>query len=95
MKQHFNIDYPSAAYLLQNVLKPALGDYEQHNENVLATHPQYQNAATQCGVTQILRMATFDLDTPLEVFDITLADTVRISQSRVNIQRVVRSLLDV
>jgi hypothetical protein len=45
---------------------------------VLDTHPQYQNAATQCGVTQILHVATFDLDTSLEVFDITLADTVRI-----------------
>ncbi|MDR0547745.1 MAG: hypothetical protein LBG77_09260 [Dysgonamonadaceae bacterium] len=93
MKQHFNTDYPYADYLLKNVLKPALGEYKLHCENVLANNPQYKNAAQQSGINKIVRVAEFQVGiTPVSVFDITLSDNARISQARVNIQRVVRSL---
>jgi hypothetical protein len=95
MKELFNRTYPGMDYVMNKILIPVLGNNpEKHAEDILRSYPKKVAIAEAANIVAIKRVVTFDLDVPLEVFDITLSDNARLAYSRVNIQRVVRSLMD-
>lgn len=96
MKTIFSNYYPGIQTVLTDILVPIFGKYTAHNEDVLSSFPEKQNIAQSANITQIKHVANFMLDDkPLDIFDITLSSNARLQYSRVNIQRVVRSLMDV
>ena len=96
MREFFNNPYPGIQTVLENMLAPILGEYTEHNQDILDTYPEKKHIANSANITQIKRVANFSLeDRPLEIFDITLSANARLQYSRVNIQRVVRSIMDV
>ncbi len=95
LKNIFNQPYPGEQCVLEELLEPLIGEYTAHNEDILKSNPAMQKLAEQANILQIKRIADFELDDiPLNVFDITLSDNVRLKYSRVNIQKVVRSVMD-
>ncbi len=96
MRKIFSNSYPGVQTVLDDILVPIFGEHTTHNEDVLGTFPEKRNIAQSANITQIKRVANFILDDkPLDIFDITLSSNARLQYSRVNIQRVVRSLMDV
>lgn len=87
--------YPGTGEVLDKILKPALGDYETHQQDILSSYPDMINVVQSAHISSIRQVASFDLDKQLDVFDITLSRNARIHYSRVNIQRAVRSIMDV
>ncbi|MDR3246120.1 MAG: Eco57I restriction-modification methylase domain-containing protein [Prevotellaceae bacterium] len=96
MKEIFSHKYPDKEDIINKILRPVLGNenYEPRNENILHSYPDKKTVAESANVKAIELIAIFNLDVPLYVFDITVADNARLAYSRVNIQRVVRSLMD-
>ncbi|KAA6303474.1 MAG: hypothetical protein EZS26_000025 [Candidatus Ordinivivax streblomastigis] len=95
MKELFNRTYPGVDAVLNEILVPVLGDnYETYAEDILRSHPGKAIIATSANIKAIKRIAEFDLDVPLQIFDITMTSNAQLAYSRVNIQRVVRSLMD-
>lgn len=96
MKDIFSHAYPGKEVVLDKLLTPLIGEYTSHNEDILKSNPAMVKLAEQANIKQIIRIADFQLDDiPLNVFDITLSDKARLKYSRVNIQQVVRSVMDV
>ena len=80
---------------MDSLLKPLLGDYKPSNEDILH-NSERKKLAENANVKAITRIAEFELeDTTLQVFDITLSSHSKIKYSKVNIQKVVRSIMDV
>ena len=91
----FNSDYDKRL-LTDGVLKDTFGDlfteYE-FAENFLR-NANDQDHAQKAGITSVEKIGHVSgFDTPLSVFEITLAPSVRIKYSRVNIQKFLRSVL--
>ncbi|HQB75187.1 MAG TPA: N-6 DNA methylase [Bacteroidales bacterium] len=96
MRNIFSNSYPGVQVVLDDVLAPIFGEYISHNQDILASYPEKQNLAQAANIKQIKYVASFDLGVkPLAIFDIVLSSNARLSHSRVNIQRVVRSVMDV
>ena len=91
----FNSDYDKRL-LTDGVLKDTFGDlfteYE-FAENFLRNADD-QDHAQKAGITSVEKIGHVSgFDTPLSVFEITLAPSVRIKYSRVNIQKFLRRVL--
>ena len=95
LKDIFTKSYQGKSFVLDSLLKPLLGDYKPSNEDILH-NSERKKLAEKANVKAITRIAEFELeDTTLQVFDITLSSHSKIKYSKVNIQNVVRSIMDV
>ena len=95
LKDIFTKPYQGKSFILDSLLKPLLGDYKPSNEDILH-NSERKKLAENANVKAITRIAEFELeDTTLQVFDITLYSHSKIKYSKVNIQKVVRSIMDV
>ena len=95
LKDIFTKPYQGKSFVLDSLLKPLLGDYKPSNEDILH-NSERKKLAENANVKTITRIAEFELeDTTLQVFDITLSSHSKIKYSKVNIQKVVRSIMDV
>ena len=95
LKDIFTKSYQGKSFILDSLLKPLLGDYKPSNEDILL-NSERKKLAENANVKAITRIAEFELeDTTLQVFDITLYSHSKIKYSKVNIQKVVRSIMDV
>ena len=95
LKDIFTKPYQGKSFILDSLLKPLLGDYKPSNEDILH-NSERKKLAENANVKAITRIAEFELeDTTLQVFDITLSSHSKIKYSKVNIQKVVRSIMDV
>ena len=95
LKDIFTKPYQGKTLVLDSLLKPLLGDYKPSNEDILH-NSERKKLAENANVKAITRIAEFELeDTTLQVFDITLSSHSKIKYSKVNIQKVVRSIMDV
>ena len=95
LKDIFTKPYQGKSFVLDSLLKPLLGDYKPSNEDILH-NSERKKLAENANVKAITRIAEFELeDTTLQVFDITLSSHSKIKYSKVNIQKVVRSIMDV
>ena len=95
LKDIFTKPYQGKTLVLDSLLKPLLGDYKPSNEDILH-NSERRKLAENANVKAITRIAEFELeDTTLQVFDITLSSHSKIKYSKVNIQKVVRSIMDV
>ena len=95
LKDIFTKPYQGKSFVLDSLLKPLLGDYKPSNEDILH-NSERKKLAENANVKAITRIAEFELeDTTLQVFDITLSSHSKIKYSKVNIQNVVRSIMDV
>ncbi|UTC78840.1 class I SAM-dependent DNA methyltransferase [Treponema sp. OMZ 799] len=89
----FNQNYPGSAFIMQNLLVKVFGKaYDESNEDLLESNPEYLTAAKDTGIESINKIAKFDIDRPLFIFDITVSDKINLYKSRVKIQNVVRRL---
>ena len=92
----FEEDYQGVNTFIESIIKPVFGNlFDSADEDVLKFNPNYKPAAERAGIMSIKRFGDCDeMDVPLQFFDITLSETVRISYSRVNIQALVRQLME-
>ncbi len=96
MENIFKTSYPGIKTILDKLLEPIFGHYKLSVQDILTDYLEKQNLAQSANITQIQRVAEFEIGVKsLYIYDITLSKNARLKYSRVNIQRVVRSLMDV
>ncbi|MCM1140306.1 MAG: Eco57I restriction-modification methylase domain-containing protein [Muribaculum sp.] len=97
LEQIFSNDYPGTDVFLSEVIKPIFGDEIEPVNIDLAELPQYAERARKAGLKHIkyigdLTEQNYNADN-IVLLDVTVDDSVNIERSRVNIQQLVRSIV--
>ena len=98
LKHFLQQPFPGKAAFFAHILLPLFGEenvIDTYDEPLLDHHPALRPMAEATGIRAITRIAHIDLGLqPLDIFDITVADRVRMAQNRVGVQQLVRRIMD-
>ena len=98
LKHFLQQPFPGKEAFFAHILSPLFGEenvQDTFDEPLLDDHPAFRPMAEATGIRSITRIAHIDLGVqPLDIFDITVADRVRMAQNRVSVQQLVRRLMD-
>lgn len=90
IQEYFNADFKGIDSLLNEVLVPIFGDYEEGWTEITSDLPSKEKAA-QANIKRIKHAATlWAAGRTIRVFDVTLFDNCHIHTSRKNIQTLIR-----
>lgn len=97
LKQIFSSDYPGTDVFVNSVIKPIFGDEISFENGDLADKPEYADRARKAGITHInyvgnLTEKNYNADN-IVILDVTVDDSKNIERSRVNIQQLIRSIV--
>lgn len=94
-RSFFEQNYQGTVSFIEKIIKPVFGDlFISSNEDILQSNPNCILAAERANIISINRFGSFELEVPMQFFDITLNSHVNLSQSRVNIQALLRQLME-
>ncbi|MDD3320075.1 MAG: Eco57I restriction-modification methylase domain-containing protein [Paludibacter sp.] len=95
-KTFFEHDYQGINAFVEKIIIPVFGNnFATNDEDILHSNPNYKAAADRANIVSIKRFGTcHNLDVPMDFFDITLSESVRLAYSRVSIQALVRQLME-
>ena len=90
--------FPGGAAFLKTILFPIFGGterFEDAGEYEMMEEPDVREQAEKAGITSIINYGRFRIDFgAVRVFEIAVKDRVHLAKSRVNVQAVIRRLLE-
>ena len=94
----FNNDYPGTDRFIEDVIEPIFGNEIEYIGDDLADREKYAEKAKNAGIKHIkyigdLTEKNYNADN-IALLDVTLDDSKNIERSRVNIQQLIRSIMD-
>ena len=93
-KTLFEQNYQGTEAFVTKIITPIFGNlFETADEDILKSNPNLKPAAERANILFIHRFGSCGLDVPMEFFDITLRNSVQLSQSRVYIQQLLRQIM--
>ena len=97
--QHiFNSDYPGTDTFINKVLVPMFGDDLERKTTDFAEDETYHERAAKAGLKKIVYAADIHDEeyraNNIAFFDVTVDNNVNVERARVNIQQVIRSIVD-
>lgn len=98
LEQIFNNDYPGTDRFIADVIEPIFGNEIEYIGDDLAEREKYAEKAKNAGIKHIkyigdLTEKNYNADN-IALLDVTLDDSKNIERSRVNIQQLIRSIMD-
>lgn len=98
LEQIFNNDYPGTDRFIADVIEPIFGNEIEYINDDLAEREEYTEKAKKAGIKHIkyigdLTEKNYNADN-IALLDVTLDDSKNIERSRVNIQQLIRSIMD-
>lgn len=98
LEKIFNNDYPGTDRFIADVIEPIFGNEIEYIVDDLAEREKYAEKAKKAGIKHIkyigdLTEKNYNADN-IALLDVTLDDTKNIERSRVNIQQLIRSIMD-
>ena len=98
LKEYLNSRYQGWESFLNNVIFPIFGeeDFEDGFETeLLESQPERRQLAEATGIRSIKQVGKMYVGVePLQIFDVTVSDRVMMERNRVNIQRLIRAVMD-
>lgn len=98
LKEYLSSRYQGWSSFLNNVIFPIFGedDFENGYETeLLESQPERRQLAETTGIRSIKQVGMMYVGVvPLQIFDVTVSDRVMMERNRVNIQRLIRSVMD-
>ena len=98
LKEYLGSRYQGWNSFLNNVIFPIFGedDFEDGYEaELLNSQPERRQLAIATGIRSIKQVGKMYVGVePLQIFDVTVSDRVMMERNRVNIQRLIRSVMD-
>ncbi len=98
LKEYLNSRYQGWSSFLNNVIFPIFGeeDFEDGFETeLLESLPERRQLAEATGIRSIKQVGMMYVGVePLQIFDVTVSDRVMMEHNRVNIQRLIRAVMD-
>ncbi|MDE5857039.1 MAG: Eco57I restriction-modification methylase domain-containing protein [Muribaculaceae bacterium] len=98
LEKLFNNDYPGTDRFIADVIVPIFGNEIEYINDDLAEREKYAEKAKNAGIKHIkyvgdLTEKNYNADN-IALLDVTLDDSKNIERSRVNIQQLIRSIMD-
>lgn len=98
LEKIFNDDYPGTERFIADVIEPIFGNEIENINDDLAEREVYAEKAKKAGIKHIkyigdLTEKNYNADN-IALLDVTLDDSKNIERSRVNIQQLIRSIMD-
>ena len=98
LKEYLSSRYQGWNSFLNNVIFPIFGedDFEDGFETeLLESQPERRQLAEATGIRSIKQIGKMYVGVePLQIFDVTVSDRVMMERNRVNIQRLIRAVMD-
>ena len=98
LKEYLSSKYQGWSSFLSNVIFPIFGedDFEDGYEaELLESQPEHKQLAEATGIRSIKQVGMMYVGVePLQIFDVTVSDRVMMERNRVNIQRLIRAVMD-
>ena len=98
LKEYLSSRYQGWSSFLKNVIFPIFGedDFEDGYEaELLDSQPERKQLAESTGIRSIKQVGKMYVGVePLQIFDVTVSDRVMMERNRVNIQRLIRTVMD-
>ena len=98
LKEYLSNCYQGWESFLNNIIFPIFGkdDFEDGYEaELLDSQPERRKLATITGIRSIKQVGKIYVGVePLQIFDVTVSDRVMMERNRVNIQRLIRTVMD-
>ncbi len=98
LKEYLSSRYQGWSSFLKNVIFPIFGedDFEDGYEaELLDSQPERKQLAEATGIRSIKQVGMMYVGVePLQIFDVTVSDRVLMERNRVNIQRLIRAVMD-
>ena len=98
LKEYLSSRYQGWSSFLNNVIFPIFGedDFEDGYEaELLESQPERRQLAEATGIRSIKQVGMMYVGVePLQIFDVTVIDRVMMERNRVNIQRLIRAVMD-
>ena len=98
LKEYLSSQYQGWSSFLYNVIFPIFGedDFEDGFEaELLDSQPERKQLAEATGIRSIKQVGMMYVGVePLQIFDVTVSDRVMMERNRVNIQRLIRAVMD-
>ena len=98
LKEYLSSKYQGWNSFLNNVIFPIFGeeDFEDGYEaELLDSQPERKQLAEATGIRSIKQVGMMYVGVePLQIFDVTVSDSVMMERNRVNIQRLIRAVMD-
>lgn len=98
LKEYLSSRYQGWSSFLHNVIFPIFGedDFENGFETeLLESQPERKQLAEATGIRSIKQVGMIYVGVePLHIFDVTVNDRVMMERNRVNIQRLIRTVMD-
>ena len=98
LKEYLSNRYQGWESFLNNIIFPIFGkdDFEDGYEaELLDSQPKRRKLATITGIRSIKQVGRIYVGVePLQIFDVTVSDRVMMERNRVNIQRLIRTVMD-
>ena len=98
LKEYLSSRYQGWSSFLNNVIFPIFGedDFEDGYEaELLDSQPERKQLAEATGIRSIKQVGLMYVGVePLQIFDVTVSDRVMMERNRVNIQRLIRAVMD-
>lgn len=98
LEKIFNDDYPGTERFIADVIEPIFGNEIEYINDDLAEREEYAEKAKKAGIKHIkyigdLTEKNYNADN-IALLDVTLDNSKNIERSRVNIQQLIRSIMD-
>ena len=98
LKEFLSSQYQGWNSFLNNVIFPIFGDEDFENgyeTELLDSLPERRQLAETTGIRSIKQIGMMYVGVePLQIFDVTVSDRVMMERNRVNIQRLIRAVMD-
>ncbi len=97
-RTYFNSAYQGEKNFVENIVRPVFGanNFTSHHElDILMDNVELQPLAARCGILKITAIGEIQLPLySIQLFDIAVRDNMQLGRSRVNIQAVVRRIVN-
>ena len=98
LKEYLSSRYQGSRSFLDTVIFPIFGEEnfdDGYETELLEIQPERRLLAESTGIRSIKQVGSFYVGIePLQIFDVTVSDRVMMERNRVNIQRLIRTVMD-
>ena len=98
LKAYLSQKYQGGKSFLENIIFPIFGEtnfIDDYEEEILESYPEYQAMADTTGISSIKDIGKMYIEgEPLQIFDISVVDRIKMMYNRVAIQSLIRRIMD-
>ena len=97
LKQYLHQSFQGIDSFLKEIIYPIFGEdnVTPYSQNLIADNPELQPLASASGIKEVKRFAQIELDFyPIDIFEVTVTDRVKMARNRVSIQQVIRRCME-